>query len=92
ERLAALFTRAGTALGLGIANLCNVLNPARVIVSGAGTRAGSLLLDPLKATMDANLISALQGRIDVLVEPWGDEVWARGAASLVLEGIYRAPW
>ncbi|MFX8351107.1 hypothetical protein ABTL64_19525, partial [Acinetobacter baumannii] len=82
----------GTALGLGIANLCNVLNPARVIVSGAGTRAGSLLLDPRKATMDANLISALQGRIDVLVEPWGDEVWARGAASLVLEGIYRAPW
>lgn len=92
ERLAALFTRAGAALGLGIANLCNVLNPARVIVSGAGTRAGSLLLDPLKATMEANLISALQGRIDVLVEPWGDDVWARGAASLVLEGIYRAPW
>ncbi len=92
ERLAALFTRAGQALGLGIANLCNVLNPARVIISGAGTRAGGLLLDPLRATMDANLISALQGRIDVMVEPWGDEVWARGAASLVLEGIYRAPW
>lgn len=91
-RLAALFTRAGEALGLGIANLCNVMNPARVIISGAGTRAGAMLLDPLKATMEANLISALQGRIDVLVEPWGDDVWARGAASLVLEGIYRAPW
>ncbi len=92
ERLIALFTRAGAALGLGIANLCNVLNPARVIISGAGTRAGAMLLDPLKATMEGNLISALQGRIALLIEPGGDDVWARGAASLVLEGIYRAPW
>jgi hypothetical protein len=28
----------------------------------------------------------------VIFHPWGDEMWARGAASLVLCQIYEVPW
>ncbi|MFH2041546.1 MAG: ROK family protein, partial [Acidobacteriota bacterium] len=40
------FSRAGRALGEGIALLINVLNPECILVGGGMMRAGGLLLDP----------------------------------------------
>ncbi|HYD99473.1 MAG TPA: ROK family transcriptional regulator [Alphaproteobacteria bacterium] len=90
--LQALFARAGEVLGLGIANVVNVLDPARIIVSGGGVRAGDLFGPALREAVEANVLRSLAGRCQVVIHDWGDEVWARGAASLVLQGLYRAPW
>lgn len=92
RRFQHLFERAGEVLGLGIANLINVLNPARVILSGAGMRAGRMLGDPLIATIRANVLAPLADRLDIVMHEWSDEVWARGAASLIVQEIYRTPW
>ena len=33
-----------------------------------------------------------QQATDLVFHPWGDEMWARGAASIVLRRLYEAPW
>jgi|SRR3954451_3934181 len=92
DGLAALFRRAGQMLGLGLANVVNVLNPPLIIVSGEGLRAGGLITDALLASLDRHVLPTLREATEVIFHPWGDEMWARGAASLVLCQIYEVPW
>ncbi len=90
--LQAVFAEAGAVLGQELANVCNLLNPARVILAGSGVRAGDLLLKPLAAAFDAGLIAPLVGKIPLSPLPDGLDLWARGAAALVVRGLYSAPW
>ena len=89
---AALFDRAGATLGLAIANLVNLLNPPRLVISGEGLRAGELLRAPLLAAYTAHAVPTLRDATEIVFHPWGDEMWARGAATLALRHIYEAPW
>jgi predicted NBD/HSP70 family sugar kinase len=91
--LVPIFTRAGEALGLAIANMINLLNPPRVIITGEGLlRAGALLRAPLLAAIDAHVLPTLREATDIVFHSWGDEMWARGAATIVLRQIYESPW
>jgi len=92
EGLRAVFDAAGEILGLGIANLVNVIDPGKVIISGAGMRAADLLEPSVRAAVAAASLQVLNGRCEIIFHDWSDEVWARGAASLVLQGLYRVPW
>ncbi len=91
QNLRGLFERSGEVLGLGVANLVNLLDPAKVIISGAVIHAADLFAPALRRTVLDNTHRGIRGRCDIVIREWGDEVWARGAASLVLEGLYRAP-
>jgi predicted NBD/HSP70 family sugar kinase len=90
--LTAIFQRAGEVLGVGIANVINILSPPRIIVSGEGLRAGDLIREPMLAAIAANVLPKLREATEIIFHPWGDEMWARGAASIVLRRIYEAPW
>jgi predicted NBD/HSP70 family sugar kinase len=92
EGLRAVFRDAGEILGLGIANLVNIIDPGKVIISGAGMRAADLLEPSVRAAVAAASLQVLNGRCEIIFHDWTDEVWARGAASLVLQGLYRVPW
>jgi N-acetylglucosamine repressor len=87
--LQAIFASAGRTLGMAVANLVNVLNPALIIIGGEGTRAGSLVSDPFQAALRANCFDGLADDLRVVTEPWGDDAWARGAASLLLSELFR---
>lgn len=82
--LRGLFAEAGHALGLGIANLVNILTPERVLVTGEGMRAEDLLMRPLIDSFQANVLPFLRETTPLIWHAWGDEVWAQGAAALVL--------
>ncbi|MGG5819525.1 ROK family protein [Falsiroseomonas sp. HW251] len=92
EAVAALFREAGAAVGLAIANLVNLLNPPRVILTGEGLRAGKLLSEPLLEAVAANVLPSLRDGTEIMFHGWGDDMWARGAATIVLRRIYEAPW
>jgi predicted NBD/HSP70 family sugar kinase len=87
----AIFARAGRMLGMGVANLINILNPALIIVSGEGVRAGDLLFQPMRESVARYAFNGLAEDAEIVIQEWGDEAWARGAASLVLQEIYRSP-
>ena len=91
EVLRGIFEQAGWALGMGIANLLNILNPALVIVSGEGVRAGDLLFGPMREAVAQCVFDGLGEDTQIIIQDWGDEAWAWGAASLVLQEIYRSP-
>ena len=89
---AAVFAKAGTALGYAVANLITLNAPGRLIIAGSALRAGDLLLEPLRATVDRLTPPALRRAVAIIEHHWSDDVWARGAAALTLRRLYSAPW
>ncbi len=91
ERLAAVFRDAGHVLGLGLAAVINVINPTLVIVGGEGAHFLDLLLPELRLTLARHCFADLFEDVELVVEPWGDDAWARGAASLMLDEFFHPP-
>jgi predicted NBD/HSP70 family sugar kinase len=87
----AIFAQAGKRLGLAVANLINLLNPQRVLISGEGVRYGNWMFEPMRAAIRSYALPTLLQDADIRIDPWGDDVWARGAASLVLRQLFDAP-
>jgi predicted NBD/HSP70 family sugar kinase len=86
-----IYAFAGDILGRSLANLINILNPQRIILSGEGARAGDLLFAPMRESIRRNTMPGLFNEKIVQVDPWGDDAWARGAAGFVLHKIFESP-
>ena len=82
---------AGHWLGIGIATLINILNPQLVIVGGEGVQAGKWRMEPMQAAIGKHVFNSLADDLEIVIEPVGDETWARGAASLVLGELFKSP-
>ena len=82
---------AGHMLGIGIAYLVNLLNPQLIIVGGEGVRAGRYRLEPMREAIYQHSFNDLAQDLQIVIEPCGDETWARGAASLVLGEMFQSP-
>lgn len=80
-----IFERAGTMLGTGIANLVDVLDPPVVVLSGARARSAKAFFSALSKAIESNTLLGAETKVDLRVNSGGDEVWAHGAAALVLE-------
>ena len=88
----AIFKQAGEKLGIGIANLFNIFSPQEIIISGEGVRAGELLFEPMRASIEQHVMPGLDVQDAVIrIDVWDDDVWARGAASLVLQEVFNSP-
>jgi len=86
-----IIDEAGHHLGVAVANLVNLMNPETVILGGRLTRAGELLLKPLRRAMrDRALWTAIE-RTEVLVSPLGDDAVSLGAATLTLQAALDRP-
>ena len=86
-----IFAEAGRILGLGVANLINLFNPKKIIISGEGTRESDFLFGPMKESVQQNTMPGLFDADTVVIAPWGDDAWARGAAGLVLREVFESP-
>ncbi len=91
ENLRRIFAQAGRTLGMGVANLINIFNPALIIVSGEGVRAGDLMFGPMREAVAQYTFNDLAEDTEIVVQEWDDEAWAWGAASLVLREIFKSP-
>ncbi len=83
------FQRSGELLGLGLANLVNVLNPECILLTGEGTIVERHLLAPMEVVLRQHIFSELGSSLQVLVDPlMSYENWARGAGALVLHHFF----
>ena len=87
----AIFEQAGERLGYGISNLINVLSPKEIIISGEGVRAGELLFAPMRAAINQQVMPGLAQDTQIRLDVWEDDAWARGAASLILQELFKSP-
>lgn len=78
-------------LGIGLANLVNLLNPELVIIGGEGVRAGEWRLEAMRKSLNEHVFNGLADSLEIIVEPSGDEAWARGAACVVLQELFESP-
>lgn len=92
DRLArAVVEEAGHHLAIGVAALLNMLNPATVVFGGSLTRAGELLLTPLRETLGKRTPSASVRQSEFVISSLGIEGVTRGAATLVLRAALEDP-
>jgi predicted NBD/HSP70 family sugar kinase len=89
EPYRAVFEGAALKLGRAISNLVNTLNPELIVLSGEGSHAADLMMESLTGELERHTFNGLLDGVDVVVEPWDDEAWARGAASLVLAEMFQ---
>lgn len=89
EEALTVFREAGTRLGTAVGNLLNLLNPRLVVLAGEGTRGCPYLLDSLRSAMELAAFDGILDGVELVVEPWDDEAWARGAASLLLGELFQ---
>jgi glucokinase-like ROK family protein len=78
-------------LGVGVAGLLNLLNPAVVIVGGGLARLGELLLEPLRSVVRTRtLATSLEGS-RIVTSQLGARAVAIGAATLLLQRALSDP-
>lgn len=90
-RARALLAEVGVQLGSAIASLINLLNPDRVVVGGALTPAGELLMGPLRETVKERALAIAYQHARMLPGALGPDVVALGAAALATEGLFAPP-
>jgi predicted NBD/HSP70 family sugar kinase len=75
---------AGRHIGAAVADLCNLINPERIVVGGSMAVAGDVLLDPLREAVGLRAIPSAAE--DVLIVPGelGERAELLGAVALVL--------
>jgi predicted NBD/HSP70 family sugar kinase len=86
-----LISRTGHWLGIAIANLLNLINPSCIVLGGRLTRAGDLLLTPLRAAMAERALWSSVAETRVTVSSLPGEPIALGAATLLLQGLLSRP-
>lgn len=85
---ASLLDHVGTVLGIQLANLVNLLEPALLIVGGEGAALLDLIREPLRHAFERHCFAGLAADIRLVIEPWDDYAWARGAAGLLLQDVF----
>jgi len=85
-----VITDAARFVGVAAATLCNQLNPELLVIGGELAQTGSLLLDPLRASITRYAIPAAAEDVRVVIGDLGDRAELLGALVLVLGRSGRA--
>ncbi|HEY3522356.1 MAG TPA: ROK family protein [Candidatus Limnocylindrales bacterium] len=72
-------------LGAGLATILDVFNPDRIALGGGVTRAGDLLLGPVRRAALAAALPPAAAAAEIVLAELGDRVGVAGAAAIALE-------
>jgi predicted NBD/HSP70 family sugar kinase len=75
---------AGRALGVAVANLCNIVNPECVVIGGDLALAGGALLDPVREVVARNAIPSAAADTEIVAGVLGERAEMLGALALVM--------
>jgi predicted NBD/HSP70 family sugar kinase/biotin operon repressor len=75
---------AGREIGIAIAGLCNLINPERVVIGGVLSRAGDLVLDPIRASIRRFAVQAASERVQVVPAVFIERSELLGCLALAL--------
>jgi predicted NBD/HSP70 family sugar kinase/biotin operon repressor len=75
---------AGRHIGAAVADLCNLINPERIVVGGSMAVAGDVLLDPLREAVGLRAIPSAAEDVQIVPGELGERAELLGAVALVL--------
>ena len=87
----AAIERAGELVGIALASLVNLFNPSVIVVDGSVSRAGDLLLVPIRRAIATRSLSAASSDIRMITAELGENAIALGAVSAVLDAVFHIP-
>ncbi|MER6218271.1 MULTISPECIES: ROK family transcriptional regulator [unclassified Streptomyces] len=79
-----VITDVGRHVGSGVASLCNLLNPSRIVLGGSLAEAGELVLAPIRESVGRYAIPSAARQLSVLTGSLGARAEVLGALALVL--------
>ncbi|WP_241996549.1 ROK family transcriptional regulator [Kribbella antiqua] len=79
----AIYAEAGELLGRALAGVIHTVDPEVVVLLGEGVDGWEFWQTGFEPSFRRSLLPARKG-VPLVVEPWTEDQWARGAASLVL--------
>lgn len=83
ELAAAAYARAGRFIGIAIADLLHIFNVSRIVIGGGVSRAGDLLLEPIRDSVkDAVISDVYLADLEILPAALGDDSGLLGALVL----------
>ncbi len=74
----------GTYLGIGLANVVNLLNIERVVVGGGVANAGKFILEPARESLNKSALTNLAKMVTVVPSVLGEQAGIVGAAMLAV--------
>jgi len=80
-----IWRETGEYLGLGVANVVNILNPRRVVLGGGVIEAGDLILDPVRQTVRERAMTQLAEDVQIVPGALSDQAGIIGAICLAIE-------
>ena len=83
--------RAGTWLGLALADVANLMNPATVVLGGFLAPLGPWLRGPVQEQIERRVLSSTWSPVSVRVSELGPEAAVRGGAALSLREVLTDP-
>jgi glucokinase len=78
-----IYERAGFYLGIAAANVCVALGPRRIIIAGGVSRAGDLLLEPIRRTLRERVTVMPIEQVEVMQSQLGNNAGVIGVACWV---------
>lgn len=75
----------GKYLGIGIANIVNIINPQMVVLGGGMAKAGNLLFDPVREYVEKHAFTAAMEGVKIVPAQLGTNAGAIGAVAFVLK-------
>lgn len=78
-----LFMRIGRRLGVGLAGLCNILNPQAVVIGGGVSRARKYLEPSLRSALESETLVSIRGKAILLWSELLNKANLLGAAAIL---------
>lgn len=78
-----IFKQMGKIIGTGLASVINLLNPEKIIIGGGVADAGSILLDPIKATITDRAMPIQANAVQVVPAQLANTAGVIGASLLI---------
>jgi len=91
QRTLAALARAGTALGVALAGLVNVVDVPVVVLGGLYAELAPWLADPVRAELEARVVGFAWSPTELRVSRLGGHAAVQGAAGAVVQAILADP-
>ena len=82
-----VFEFTGTVLGQALADFVAITSPQAIFLFGGLAKAGEILFEPVRRSMEANMLNIFKNKVKVLPSKLGDDAAILGASALVLANL-----
>ena len=82
-----VFQKAGEYLGVGLANLINILGPEVIVIGGGVANAWDLFEKPMREQIKRRAFPSAAGSVKIKIAQCGDDAGLLGAARLALDEL-----